>query len=399
MSKSLKKVVGIAAALIVPYASPIIAGAIGLSGAVGGVLGSGLVGATLGGASTAALGGDWKKGALFGGIGGGIGGFLNPTGQSTMLGIQGDSSAGAFGAASAGGSGAGGVGLSTSGNVAAAPNIPNVVPGSAAQTLPSVDALAQATNVTPAFSTPTGFSAAKVAEVANAPQTFGQKALAALERIKQAPGALADKITDPKFLAESTLRAGAMLAGQGLAGGMAGLAPEEQMLLRAQMEDLQLMRMQNKDLYDLKMAQAQKMLNEAEQFDPIALGKQAARQEQVRSGIATTEGLRGIRDEGKRQAEARRFALGASKNVGTAFEQGQMAGLGARTQARQAGLNALPAPTSMTSYAQLADAYGEKYRRKQEAQQGIGEFFGSLLPDKSTGDSGVNLNFYDNRTV
>ena len=393
MSKSLKKVVGIAAALIVPYASPIIAGAIGLSGAVGGVLGSAITGAALGGASTAALGGDPLKGALFGGIGGGIGGYLNPTGQSAMFGIQGDPSAGAFGAASAGGSGAG---LSAGGNVAAASNIPNVVPGSAAQTLPSVDALAQATNVTPAFSTPTGFSAAKVAEVANVPQTFGQKALAALERIKQAPGALADKITDPKFLAESTLRAGAMLAGQGLAGDMAGLAPEEQMLLRAQMEDLQLARAQGQDVYNLRMAQAQKMLNEAEQLDPIALGKQAARQEQVRSGIATTEGLRGIRDEGKREAEARRFALGASKNIGTAFEQGQMTGLGARAQARQAGLNALPAPTTMGSYAQLADAYGEKYRRKQEAQQGIGEFFGSLLPDKSTGDSGVNLNFYNN---
>lgn len=389
MSKSLKKVVGIAAALIVPYASPIIAGAIGLSGAVGGVLGSGLVGATLGGASTAALGGDWKKGALFGGIGGGIGGYLNPTGQSTMLGIAGDKSAGAFGAASAGGSGAG---LSTGGNVAAAQTIPQ-----------NVSELAQATNYSPGvvgtdtvnLGQASGFDAAQRA--AQAPVAQGSKLAQVIDRLKQAPGTLADKITDPKFLAESTLRAGAMLAGQGLAGGMAGLAPEEQMLLRAQMEDLQLMRMQNKDLYDLKMAQAQKMLNEAEQFDPIALGKQAARQEQVRSGIATTEGLRGIRDEGKRQAEARRFALGASKNVGTAFEQGQMAGLGARTQARQAGLNALPAPTSMTSYAQLADAYGEKYRRKQEAQQGIGEFFGSLLPDKSTGDSGMNLNIYPNQ--
>ena len=389
MSKSLKKIVGIAAALIVPYAAPIISGAIGLSGAIGGVLGSGLTGAVLGGASTAALGGDWKKGALFGGLGGGIGGYLNPTGASTMFGIQGDPSAGAFGAASAGGTGGATAGLSTGGNIAP---------------LPSVDAMAQSTNLANHSVTGTvnlgqtsGFSAAKVAEVANVPQTFGQRATAVLERLKAAPGELAKKVTDPKFLADLTLKAGMMAAGTALAGNMAGMSLEEQQLLTAQAEDMQLMRMQNKDLYDLRMAQAQKMLNEADQYDPAELGRQASRQEQVRSGIATTEGLRGIRDDSKRQAEARRYALGASKNTGTAFQQGQQIGGNLQSQYRQAGLNALPAPSSLTSYSGLADAYGAKYTRQREARDDIGSFIGGLFNDKSTGDNSmpsVNYNIY-----
>lgn len=377
MSKSLKKVVGIAAALIVPYASPIIAGAIGLSGAVGGVLGSGLVGATLGGATTAALGGDWKKGALFGGLGGGIGGYLNPTGASQMFGITGDTSAGAFGAAAPTGAPAT-AGLSPSGP----------------QTLPSVDTMAQSTNYGQGAVTgvmdlgqASGFNAAQAAQ---APVVQGGRLQQALANLKNAPGALADKVTDPKFLADVTLKAGMMLSGQALAGGMTGMLPEEQALIRAQMEDLQLMRAQNQDLYNLKMQEAQKMLNEAEYFDPTQLGKQAARQEQVRSGLATTEGLRGIRDEGKRQAEARRFALGASKNVGTAFEQGQQTGIAGRLQSRQAGLAALPTPAAMTSYSQLAGAYGNQYERERQGREDVGSFLGGLLPDRSTGETGLS---------
>lgn len=382
MSKSLKKVVGIAAALIVPYASPIIAGAIGLSGAVGGVLGSGLVGATLGGATTAALGGDWKKGALFGGIGGGIGGYLNPTGASQMFGITGDTSAGAFGAAAPTGAPAT-AGLSPSGP----------------QTLPSVETMAQSTNYNYGQGAVTGvmdlgqasgFNAAQAAQAAQAPVVQGGRLQQVLAYLENAPGALADKVTDPEFLADVTLKAGMMLSGQALAGGMTGMLPEEQALIRAQMEDLQLMRAQNQDLYNLKMQEAQKMLNEAEYFDPTQLGRQAARQEQVRSGFATTEGLRGIRDENKRQAEARRFALGASKNVGTAFEQGQQTGIAGRLQSRQAGLSALPTPAAFTSYANLANAYGNQYERERQGREDVGSFLGSLLPDRSTGETGLS---------
>lgn len=88
MSKAVKTVIGVAAAIAIPFAAPAIAGAIGtslgisaatfgMSATVGSVLGSAAVGAVLGGATQAALGGDFRQGALMGAIGGGIGGYTS----------------------------------------------------------------------------------------------------------------------------------------------------------------------------------------------------------------------------------------------------------------------------------------------------------------------------------
>lgn len=82
----LKAVVGIVAAIAIPFAAPEIASSIGLSAAVGtaigsvtagSVIGSAIVGAGLGAISAKVQGGDWRQGALMGGIGGGISGYFN----------------------------------------------------------------------------------------------------------------------------------------------------------------------------------------------------------------------------------------------------------------------------------------------------------------------------------
>ncbi len=86
----LKAVVGVVAAIAIPFAAPAIAGAIatsagisaatfGLSATVGATLGSAIVGAGLGAVTAAATGGNVGRGALFGGIGGGIGGYMDAT--------------------------------------------------------------------------------------------------------------------------------------------------------------------------------------------------------------------------------------------------------------------------------------------------------------------------------
>lgn len=88
MSKGAKKVLGVVAAIAIPFAAPAIAGAIGASTALAGTGfgtflgtagGSALTGAVLGGVTSAATGGDPLRGALFGGLGGfaGAGGFQN----------------------------------------------------------------------------------------------------------------------------------------------------------------------------------------------------------------------------------------------------------------------------------------------------------------------------------
>ena len=94
MSKGVKTVIGIAAAVAIPFAAPAIAGLIGLSGAVG----SALVGAGLGGAAGYATTGT-AKGALMGAGLGGLGGFVGGGGVSGLFG--GGTAAPAAGAAPA----------------------------------------------------------------------------------------------------------------------------------------------------------------------------------------------------------------------------------------------------------------------------------------------------------
>ena len=86
----LKAVVGLVAAVAIPFAAPAIVGALASSTAIaaampaltaalsttaGAVVGSAIVGAGLGAVSAKVTGGDEGRGALFGAIGGGIGGY------------------------------------------------------------------------------------------------------------------------------------------------------------------------------------------------------------------------------------------------------------------------------------------------------------------------------------
>ncbi len=93
----LKAVVGVVAAIAIPFAAPAIAGAIatsagisaatfGLSATVGATLGSAIVGAGLGAITAKVTGGDVGRGALFGGIGGGIGGYMDATSAAAQAG-------------------------------------------------------------------------------------------------------------------------------------------------------------------------------------------------------------------------------------------------------------------------------------------------------------------------
>jgi hypothetical protein len=84
MSKAVKTVVSVVAAIAVPYFAPAIASAIGLSTAVGAavgsatagsVIGGAVVGAALGAAKASAFGEDVRTGAILGGVGSGITGY------------------------------------------------------------------------------------------------------------------------------------------------------------------------------------------------------------------------------------------------------------------------------------------------------------------------------------
>jgi len=98
----LKAVVGLVAAVAIPFAAPAIVGAMAsstaiaaampaltaaLSNTAGAVVGSAIVGAGLGAVTAKVTGGDVGRGALFGAIGGGIGGYTQ-AGQITAQGAN-----------------------------------------------------------------------------------------------------------------------------------------------------------------------------------------------------------------------------------------------------------------------------------------------------------------------
>lgn len=82
MSKGLKSVLAVAAAIAIPYAAPALFTALATSAGVGTlstfatVAGSALTGSVLGAASSKLLGGNVKQGALLGAIGGGAGAYF-----------------------------------------------------------------------------------------------------------------------------------------------------------------------------------------------------------------------------------------------------------------------------------------------------------------------------------
>jgi hypothetical protein len=130
-------VVGIVAAIAIPYAAPQIASSMMLSGVVntiGMTATSAITGAVLGGTFAAVTGGDWKMGALAGGVAGGIGGYnyqgpgWNPS-YSTGAADAGGLYPGGVGNVAVGPASVGSGGLSTAG-VAGYPGVVDV-PGGA----------------------------------------------------------------------------------------------------------------------------------------------------------------------------------------------------------------------------------------------------------------------------
>lgn len=434
MSKGVKTVLGIAAAIAVPFVAPAIASTIGLSAAIGSTAGSALVGAGLGAVSSAVTGGDVGRGALMGAIGGGIGGYnytpaataaaapqVGTTGMSALdAGMAQYPSTGVFGGTVSTGAPVlsaldAGMAQYPSTGTFGGPVTTGVTP--MAPTLSPLDAgMAQypstgtfggpvATGVTPVeatFAAPTPTAGLTLSEYAApsvmAPPTtmpVAQPTQAVrptvapninpatgqpytfTEALSRVPGEIAAKFTDPKTLADLTLRAGGVLAGSALAGD--GLSDEEKQLLNAQVEELRRLQQENQALFNQRLSQAQNLVGESKYFDPEYFGLQRARRAQIAGARAKRAGLRGLTG-GAREAEARRFDLATGRDVGTAFDTGYQTGVQGRLQTMQAGLSMMPQsyPSSMGDYSNIRQAYESAARRRDETAGRIGDLFGSI---------------------
>lgn len=393
MSKAVKTIVSVAAAIAIPFVAPAIAGAIGasmgisaasfgVSATVGSTLGTAAVGAGLGAAKGAVLGEDIGRNALMGGISGGIAGYATaPVAAPANVGSAGyvpGGTAGAFGpapygpvdAASAFPLGAPeAAGLSSAGSFAAPGAAPSFGPAGYVEggTAGSFAAPAAQTFGAPAAAP---LSAAPSGAGLAPPKTFAE----ALGRV---PGEIAGKFNDPKTLADLTLRAGGQLAGSLIAGD--GLSSEEQALLNAQAEELRGLQQTNRDLFNQKMQAAQDLIGESKYFDPEYFGLQRARRAQIAGAVAKRGGLRGLSGD-RRMGESRRYDLATGRDTATAFDQGFGTGTQGRLQTRAAGLAAMPGYLNYSTPAITEQMRGLDYgrARQRETEEGISKMFGSL---------------------
>lgn len=362
MSKSLKQVVGVVAAIALPFAAPAIAGSIGLSGAIssalgasaatGAAIGGGLTGAALGAGLAAAQGQDVGRGALFGALGGGVGGYTNP--GATVSGLFGGGTAAPASAQ----------GATTAAGTTA---VPTDIGAADLTSFPSSSLSAGQPSGLTAF--PTSLTA-------------GQPSIAMVGNVGEQPGLLSRLGSTLGITPETLRRGGLQLAAGGLAGS--GMPPGYEAALAEQRRARQM----NERYAAERMAAAERLMNQARYFDPEYMGLQSAREAQLRAARATQAGLTGTTGE-RRETERRRGLLETARQTGSAYDVGY--GQGARTQAQLtasgAGLIPTSYPTTMGDYSSLANIYasGEDERRRRAGD--IGEFFGGLTDEeKKTGD-------------
>jgi len=405
MSKGVKRVLSVAAAIAIPYFAPLIAGSTALAG-VAGTLGttatSALVGAGLGAAKGAVLGEDIGRSALMGGLSGGVSGYMQapPTAAGTGLapptaasaaptagsqyaltgtggqGLQlgtgapglsfgGQTAAGTFGGTAAGTAGSYGLEGSFAGgpvdySLTSAPTYTGTAAGGTA-TPTSMGGSA----------TGVDYSIASAGTTASgAPKTFS-------EVLSQTGDAIKAKFTDPKNLADLTLRAAGQLAGSALAGS--GLSPEEEALLAQQTEELRQLQQTNEGLFRQRLEQAQNLMGDARYFDPEYFGLQSARRAQTQGAVAKRAGLRGLTGE-RRESEGRRYDIESGRRTGTAYDVGFQSAIGPRLQTQQAGLSAMPGYQSFQTPAIDAQLRGASVARQRRAEdrEGIADLFGPL---------------------
>lgn len=412
MSKAIKTIVAVAAAVVIPFAAPAIAGSIGLSstiaGAVGSatagsVIGGAIVGGTLNAATQALIGGDAKRGFLSGAVGGGLGGYFNaPTAPSAPTAPTAISSAGApmsvptqtvFDPMS------GAFVQQAAPQMSYVPGMepvsgatgmlaPQVAGLSAPSMVPTTESLA-GMGVTPtqqaglSVSPTTQEVQAATAPTAQAPTTQPKTFS---EAIKQVPGQIASRFTDPKVLADLTLRAAGSIAGSALAGD--GLSAQEKQLLDAQVQELQQLRQMNVGLFNQKLEQAMGLMGESKYFDPEYFGLQAARRAQLAGAQQKRAGLRGLTGE-RRAAEERRYDIATGRQTGTQYDIGYQTGVQGRLNTIQAGINAMPGYLQPTSgSADLRAAFESAEERRRKRAEDIGSLFGSFTGTERSRSTG-----------
>jgi hypothetical protein len=341
-----RSLVAVAAAVAIPFAAPQIAISMGLSAglttagfsaATAGVLGGALVGGALGAGSAYVLGQNPLVGAIGGGIGGGVGGYYNanPVATTTQAAGSGAAASTASGAAAPAASGA------------AAPAASNV-----------------------GLTTASGAAASGAAGAAT-PPTFGQNVSNFFSNVK-------NRLIDPQFYAEQGVKVGANLLTNAIVGDTPDMSEYERATLERQDAALAQYQIEKAASDAQRQGVADDLFRQAAYYDPNITGAQASFDEVNRLRRAEQERLRGISrtQPGLRTQEQRRSNLDAARVGGTAFSQGYSRGVDNQTKLKQAGLSALPTPS--TAYANalgtMRESAGDYYERLQDERERTAEY-------------------------
>lgn len=384
MSKAVKTIVSVAAAIAIPFAAPLIAGSAALAGvtaSIGMTATSALVGAGLGAVSSAVTGGNIGRGALMGAIGGGIGGYTSTPATATSSVPQ-----SAITAANATADPIAALNASQGWTTADPTYLASITP---TDPIAVMNAQQGWTTADPTYTqqaaqlpSQAGLDTSGLSGAMATPGSVPTTPLPLAQPASGAPtpysDALRARLTSPQGLADMTLRAAGMLAGSTIAGD--GLSTQEKELLRQQTEELRELQQTNRALFNQRLDQAQNLIGESKYFDPEYFGLQRARRMQVTGAKAKTAGLRGLTGTA-RESESRRFDLATARDTGTAYDQGYLTGVQGRLGTMQAGLNAMPGYLPYSTPALTAQMAGLDYGRSRarQTQEDIGSLFGSLL--------------------
>jgi len=201
------------------------------------------------------------------------------------------------------------------------------------------------------------------------------------QALAKVPGAIADKFTDPKALADLTMRAGAQLITGQLSD--AGLSNEEKQLLQARVEEMKANKETNNELFQTQLREAYDLLGRSDYFDPGYFGQQYAGAAKQRTSAQKEAALRKVnpRNKGSRAALERQYNLQSAREEATAYDKGSMYGFDAGLKLTQQALNALPknAPSSSADAAALSTAYSNIEERKRKSQEGLNKTLGGTL--------------------
>jgi len=382
MSKAVKKVLTVAAAIAVAYFAPQVsaalltkAGTAAAASTAAKVVATAAVNAAGNAAIAAATGGDIGKAAITGAITGGVSGYLTaPTAAATSA-----APTAATGAPTL----TGGPTLANAGVTATGQQIlTGATPGLGVATAPGVtttSAFAPAGATILGATSATGVAPSAVSAAATPTLSLGQRAMGAL---REAGEEVVTKFTDPRAIADMTLRAAGQLAGSAIAGS--GLSPAEERLLAAQAADLQELKNTNQELYNLRLEQAKAMLGEAARD----YGFEEESRARVRGAGLATAAVRGLTGE-RRRAELARQRRARAEEVATGRARGELMTAENTRAARQAGLAALPGagPQAgvMDARTSLMNMYATADERRRQQIGNVGDFLGDITGRRQAG--------------